>query len=92
MVGLMKPAFTLVNFHPEMNSCRYIDTLRSLHLTYRGQIRYLDFTLCQMRHRRESHIAHWASPLTVAWTEPFVQIYTKFAKIFNHILKIYALN
>ena len=36
--------------------------------------------------------AHWASPLTVAWTEPFVQIYTKFAKIFNHILKIYALN
>ena len=37
-------------------------------------------------------IAHWASPLTVAWTEPFVQIYTKFAKIFNHILKIYALN
>ena len=39
-----------------------------------------------------SYIAHWASPLTVAWTEPFVQIYTKFAKIFNHILKIYALN
>ena len=34
---------------------------------------------------RWHHIAHWASPLTVAWTEPFVQIYTKFAKIFNHI-------
>ena len=29
---------------------------------------------------------------TVTWTEPFIQIYTKFAKIFNHILKIYALN
>ena len=29
--------------------------------------------------------AQWASPFTVAWTEPFVQIYTKFAKIFNHI-------
>ena len=38
------------------------------------------------------HNPQWASPLTVAWTEPFVQIYTKFAKIFNHILKIYALN
>ena len=66
MVGLMKPAFTLVNFHPEMNSCRYIDTLRSLHLTYRGQIRYLDFTLCQMRHRRESHIAEHVTLYTQA--------------------------
>ena len=48
MVGLMKSASTLVKFHPEMNSCRYIEILRSLDLSYRGQIKYLDFELRHM--------------------------------------------
>ena len=27
------------------------------------------------------HIAQWASPFTVAWTKPFLQIYTNIFKI-----------
>ena len=52
----------------------------SLHLTRMTQV-----LLPGLRWRGHCSTAQWASPFTVAWTEPFVQIYTNIFKILENI-------
>ena len=42
-------------------------------------------SFCHENPRLVSPSAQWASPFTVAWTEPFVQIYTNIFKILENI-------
>ena len=60
MVGLMKHASILVNFYPKMNSCRYIDILKSLHLSRisRSNLNYVFGFHITPDATRESHFAH----------------------------------
>ena len=60
MVGLMKHASILVNFYPKMNSCRYIDILKSLHLfrILRSNLNYIFGFHITPDATRESHSTH----------------------------------